>query len=38
MAFFREVLQRLFGWFDPRAIQSEHFMDPEEAKKGLATR
>jgi hypothetical protein len=31
MAFFRKMLQRLFGWFGPRASQSENFMDPEDA-------
>jgi hypothetical protein len=31
MAFFRKMLQRLFGWFGHRAGQPEHFLDPEEA-------
>jgi hypothetical protein len=33
MAFFRKMLQRLFGWFGTRASQPEHFMDPEEARR-----
>jgi sarcosine oxidase delta subunit len=33
MAFFRKMLQSLFGWFGPRASHSGHFMVPEEAKR-----
>jgi hypothetical protein len=33
MAFFRKMLQRLFGRSGPRGSQSGQFMDPEEAKR-----